>query len=65
MDTETITQAPTARGFGIAVLRNLRSETFHVARTHRGQFVVISNHATAAARKAANIEWAADKGVAA
>ena len=27
MNTETIAQAPTAHGFGIAVLRNLRSDT--------------------------------------
>ena len=66
MNTETIAQAPTARGYGIAVLRNTRSGQFHVARTFRGKFVVISNHGTEAdARKAGNAEWAADRKAAA
>lgn len=72
MNTETIAQAPTARGFGIAVLRNTYSDTFHVARyATRGvgiasTFVVISNHATEeGARKRANTEWAADRKAAA
>ena len=72
MNTETIAQAPTARGFGIAVLRNTYSGTFHVARYATrgagiaGKFVVISSHATeAAARQAANTEWAADRKAAA
>ena len=71
MNTETIAQAPTAHGFGIAVLRNLRSDSFHVARYATrgtgiaGKFVVISNHATEAdARARANREWAADKAAA-
>lgn len=61
MTTETIAQAPTTRGYGIAVLRNLRSGTYHVARYHRGQYVVITNHAIEAdARARANTEWTSD-----
>lgn len=72
MNTETIAQAPTARGFGIAVLRNTYSGNFHVARYATrgggiaGKFVVISNHTTETdARQAANREWAADRKAAA
>jgi len=62
MNTETIAQAATTRGYGIAVLRNLRSGQFHTARTYRGKFVVISNHATEAdARARANREWTRDR----
>ena len=66
MNTETITQHPTTRGYGIAVLHNLRSDSFMVARTFRGQYVVISDHGTeAGARDRANREWSADRGAAA
>lgn len=62
MKTQTIAHHPTTRGFGIAVLRNDRSGNYHVARTHRGQFAVITNHRSEAdARARANREWALDR----
>lgn len=68
MQTETIAQAATTRGFGIAVLRNLRSGQYHVARYATrgagiaGKYVVLSNHADeAAARTQANLDWAAER----
>lgn len=62
-----IASANTRNGFAIGVVRSARSATFSVVRMDRSsRYVIISNHATeAAARIAANTEWAADRSVAA
>lgn len=58
-----IATANTRNGFAIGIIRNARSGKFSVVRMDRhSRYVTISIHATeAAARKAANREWSADK----
>jgi translation initiation factor 2 alpha subunit (eIF-2alpha) len=64
---ELIASANTRNGFAIGVIRYNRKAVFAVVRMDRSsRYVTISNHTTeAAARSAANIEWAADRSVAA
>jgi predicted peptidase len=59
-----IASANTRNGFAIGVVRN--AGRFSVVRMdRRSKYVTLTIHATeAAARKAANIEWAADRAAA-
>ena len=62
---DIIASANTRHGFAIGIVRT--AANFSVVRMDRtSKFVTISNHTTeAAARAAANTEWAGDMGVAA
>jgi hypothetical protein len=64
-NTALIASANTRNGFAIGIVRT--GDRFSVVRMdRRSKYVTLTNHTTeAAARKAANVEWAADRGVAA